>query len=98
MGGKRGSHRLQSRQMVSNCYQVPEMHLGERFTAASQPGQGQWVAMIRVLESYRTEPPVCSLGSPAYSLARDQVSWRSLGRRQGIHLLPDFPPENHHSA
>ena len=38
MGGKRRSHRLQSRQMVSNCYQVTEMRLGERFTAALQPG------------------------------------------------------------
>ena len=34
--------------------------MGERFTAASRPGSGQWVAMTSALEFCRTQPSVCS--------------------------------------
>ena len=33
--------------------------MGERFTAASRPGPGQWAAMVRALELCRTQPPAC---------------------------------------
>ena len=36
----------------------------ERFTAASKPGSGQWVALVRALESCRTQPPDFSLDMP----------------------------------
>ena len=36
----------------------------ERFTAASKPGPGQWVALVRALESCRTQPPDSSLDMP----------------------------------
>ena len=43
--------------------------------------QGQWVAVVRVLEPCRTQPPTCSLGPPAHRLVRGRVNWRVLRRR-----------------
>ena len=51
---------------------VAEVGMGERFTAASRPESGHWVAMARALELCRTQPSVCSHtpSSPGSPVAR----------------------------
>lgn len=49
-------------------------------TAASRPGPGQWGALMRALETSRTQSPTCNLGP---QLTQGWMNWRALGRRPG---------------
>ena len=70
--------------------------MGERFTPASRQGPSQWVASARALEPCGNTASSLFPGSPISPA--DQVSWRASGEKAKIHLLPDSPLEDHHSA
>ena len=55
------------------------------------------MALARVLEPCRTQPPACSLILPAYPSAQGQVSWRSPGRRPRYAFYLTLP-DDHHST
>ena len=61
---------------LTGCnYQVAEVRVGERFTAASRPGPVQCVAL---------DPcTACSLGLPGHLLAPRPDEVKGLGRRSG---------------
>ena len=48
----------------SGFHEGAEAGMGDRFTATSGPGPGQWVALVRTLEPCRTPPSACFLGHP----------------------------------
>ena len=64
--------------------------------ATSRPGRVQWVALVRALEPCRTQTPAGFPESPCSSADLRPVNWRGLGRRLNL-LLPQTPPEDHHS-